>query len=57
MLLEIVAYRDGIGFFANGVFLTSVNQVTLLGGTVALGVEPGTTADFDTLRIRDVTPR
>ena len=27
-----------------------------LGGTLALGVEPGTSADFDTLSIRDTTP-
>ena len=28
-----------------------------LGGTVALGVEVNTTADFDSLIIRDLTPR
>jgi uncharacterized protein YraI len=54
--LEIVAHRDSIGFFANNAFITSINPTTALGGTVAIGVEAGTTADFDTLIIRDTTP-
>ena len=54
--LEIVAYRDKVGFFANNEFMTSIAPTTLLGGTVALGVDPGTTADFDALVIRDLTP-
>jgi len=55
--LEILAFRDKVGFFANNEFLTSIAPTTLLGGTVALGVEVNTTADFDSLIIRDLTPR
>jgi hypothetical protein len=54
--VEIVANRDLIGFFVAGEFITSINDPALLGGTVALGVETGTTADFDTLLIRDLSP-
>jgi serine/threonine-protein kinase len=54
--LEIITYRDRIGFFANGEFLTAINPASILGGTIALGVESGTTADFDTFVIRDTTP-
>jgi serine/threonine-protein kinase len=54
--LEVIAYRDAIGFYANGVFVGAVTQATLLGGTLALGVEGNAVADFDTLVIRDATP-
>ncbi|MDX2137349.1 MAG: serine/threonine protein kinase [Chloroflexota bacterium] len=54
--LEIIAYRDAIGFYANGVYVGAVSQGTLLGGTLALGVEGITVADFDTLVFRDATP-
>ncbi|MCC6614659.1 MAG: protein kinase [Anaerolineae bacterium] len=55
--LEILAYRDKVGFFANNEFITSISPTTLLSGTVAIGVEVDTTADFDSLVIRDLTPR
>jgi eukaryotic-like serine/threonine-protein kinase len=54
--LEILAYRGRVGFFANGEFIGSVNPANLLGGTVALGVETNTTADFDSLIVRDASP-
>lgn len=52
----IITYRGQLAFFANGRFITALDNAVFLGGTVALGVEPGTTADFDTLIIRDTTP-
>jgi len=36
--------------------VVAVEDQTTLGGTVALGVGRDSTADFDTLFIRDVTP-
>ena len=54
--LEILTYQDSVGFFVGGEFIAAVDSALLLGGSVALGVEPGTTADFDTLVIRDVSP-
>jgi serine/threonine protein kinase len=56
VLLEIVTYQDKVGFFVGGEYVGSVERATMFGGSVALGVETGTTADFDTLIIRDVTP-
>ncbi len=54
--LEIVTYHDRIAFYANGVYLTSLNIRNFLGGTVGFGVEPNTTAQFDNLVVYDVTP-
>jgi hypothetical protein len=54
--VSVVTFKDKLAFFANGRFLVFVDNAEQLGGTLALGVEPGTTADFDTLIIRDTTP-
>jgi hypothetical protein len=55
--LVAITYRDQLAFFANGRFITSLDNAEDLGGSLAIGVETGTTADFDTLIIRDTTPR
>ncbi len=57
MELVVVAFHDRIAFFCNGKLVKVVLDVQWLGGTVALGVEPGTTAHFDDLLIRDTSPR
>ncbi|MFZ4813108.1 MAG: protein kinase domain-containing protein [Phototrophicaceae bacterium] len=54
--LEVVTYQDRAAFFVNGNFLYAVTGTQILGGTVAIGVEENTTAEFDTLLIRDTTP-
>ena len=54
--LTAITYHDKLAFFANGQFILSLENAEALGGTLALGVEDGTTADFDTLIIRDTTP-
>jgi len=54
--LEILTYQDAVAFFVNDVFVVSAEKQTTLGGTVALGVARDTTADFDTLFIRDTSP-
>lgn len=53
--LAVVMQDDKLAFFANEQFLVALDNVDVLGGTVALGVEGGTTADFDSLVIRDTT--
>ncbi len=54
--LRAITIGDKLAFFANGRFITFVEGAEKLIGTLALGVEPGTTADFDSLLIRDTTP-
>ncbi len=51
-----ITYKDKLAFFVNQRFVASVDNAAGLGGTLALGVEDGTTADFDELIIRDTTP-
>ncbi len=55
--LVAVALDDRIAFFANGRLVHTVIDSDWLGGAVAIGVEPGSTADFDDLIIRDTSPR
>ncbi len=55
--LIILALDDRIAFFANGRLVAVDVDTTWLGGTVAIGVEEGTTAHFDDLFIRDTSPR
>ncbi len=55
--LEIITLDDQMAFFANGTLVTVLTDVEWLGGTMALGVEEGTTAHFDDLVIRDTSPR
>ncbi len=47
---------DKVAFFANGRFLTSINGADILNGSIALGVDPATTADFDNMQLRDASP-
>jgi hypothetical protein len=54
--MEALMLRDMIAFFVNGEFVTVVDASAKLGGTIALGVDENTTADFDTLIIRDTSP-
>lgn len=54
--LTVISFEDQLAFFADGRFVTSIDNALELGGTVALGVEEFTTADFDTLIIRDTSP-
>jgi hypothetical protein len=51
-----ISYHDQLAFFANGRFVTSIDNAVDLGGSIALGVNEGATVDFDTLIIRDTTP-
>lgn len=51
----IVTVDDKMAFFADGRLLTAVNGVDLLGGTLAIGVQPNTIAHFDDLIFRDTT--
>jgi serine/threonine protein kinase len=54
--LLAITYQDKLAFFANGQFILALENAATLGGTLALGVENGTTADFDSLIIRDTSP-
>jgi hypothetical protein len=54
--LKIITLRDHVYFFANNTFIASADGRLALGGTLALGVDPATTADFDSLVIRDTSP-
>ena len=50
--LLVIAYHDKAAFFANNRFLNSIENTTILNGTTALGVDPGTVADFDHFQMR-----
>jgi hypothetical protein len=54
--LTVITYKQRIAFFVDGHFVVAIDDALTLGGTVALGVDNGTTADFDSLIIRDTTP-
>ncbi len=54
--LTAITYKQRIAFFVDGHFIMAIDPALALGGTVALGVDAGTTADFDSLIIRDTTP-
>jgi len=56
MTLTVITYKQRIAFFVEGHFILAIDDALALGGTVALGVDNGTTADFDNLIIRDTTP-
>jgi serine/threonine protein kinase len=55
--LIIITLDDRVAFFANGRLIAVDIDTDWLGGTLAIGVEEGTTADFDDLFIRDTSPR
>jgi hypothetical protein len=54
--ITAISFEDKLAFFVNNRFVTFIDNATKLGGTLSLGVEANTTADFDTLIIRDTTP-
>ncbi|MEO8608598.1 MAG: protein kinase [Chloroflexota bacterium] len=54
--LTVITFKEKLAFFANGQFVAALDNAETYGGTLALGVESGTTADFDSLIIRDTTP-
>jgi hypothetical protein len=54
--ITIVTLRDHVYFFVNNVFIASGDGTLALGGTAALGIEPGTSVDFDTFLVRDTSP-
>jgi len=54
--LTVITYKQRIAFFVDGHFVVAIDDALALGGTVALGVDNGSTADFDSLIIRDTTP-
>lgn len=57
--LQVIAIRDRLALWLNGqlvFFAEGVDASRSLGGTVALGVDPGVTADFDDLEVRDQSP-
>ena len=54
--LTAITLKEKLAFFANGQFVAALDNAETYGGTLALGVESGTTADFDSLIIRDTTP-
>lgn len=54
--LTAITFDDQLAFFANGRFLVVIDNAVSFGGTMALGVEEGTSADFDDLEIRDTSP-
>ncbi len=54
--LMIVTYQDKVAFFANGRPVGAATSVPVLSGTIAIGVEKDSVADFDDLELRDVSP-
>ncbi|MBW4437328.1 MAG: protein kinase [Pleurocapsa minor GSE-CHR-MK-17-07R] len=54
--VEILTLDNLVAFFVNGQLVHSISNATQLGGSLALGVDPGTSADFDTLVVRDTSP-
>jgi len=54
--LLIVTYQDKVAFFVNGRFVVAQENISILGGTVALGVTENSTARFDNFQLRDVSP-
>ncbi|MBN2302990.1 MAG: serine/threonine protein kinase [Anaerolineae bacterium] len=51
----VVALDDKIAFFADGRYLAAIRDAELLGGTLAVGVEAYSKADFDDLVLRDTS--
>jgi hypothetical protein len=54
--ITAITYQDRLAFFVNGIFVLSLDNALALGGSLALGVEANTTADFDSLVVRDTSP-
>jgi hypothetical protein len=56
MDIAIVSFEDRLAFFVNDTFLYALDNAETLGGTLALGVNEGSTVHFDSLTIRDTSP-
>jgi hypothetical protein len=54
--LQILTLRDQVYFFVNDTYIGQGDGTLALGGTIAIGVDPNTIADFDALTIRDTSP-
>lgn len=54
--LEILTLDNKVSYFVNGVFVAAADGSLQLGGTMALGVEANTTANFDSVIVRDTSP-
>lgn len=57
--VEVIALGDRLALWLNGTlvyFIEGDGAARALGGTVALGVDAGVTADFDDLNVRDQSP-
>ncbi len=54
--LQILTLKDKVYFFVNDRFVAEGDGTLALGGTISVGVDPNTTADFDSLVIRDTSP-
>ncbi|NJL94229.1 MAG: hypothetical protein HC915_11140 [Anaerolineae bacterium] len=53
----ILTLDDRMAFFLDGLLVTSVRDVSLYGGSLAIGVEPNSLAHFDDLIFRDTSVR
>jgi hypothetical protein len=53
--IEIVTLDDQIAFFADGLLLTAIDDVELLAGSLAVGVEANGIGHFDDLIVRDTS--
>jgi serine/threonine-protein kinase len=53
--IQIVLLDDRMAVFADGRLQAAINDLELLGGTVAVGVGPNSLAQFDDLLIRDTS--
>ena len=54
--LKVISFQEKLAFFVNDEFITMVDNALSLGGSVGLGVEVNTVADFDEFEVRDTTP-
>lgn len=54
--LTLLTYRDRFAVFVGERLLVTFRDERKFGGTLALGVNEGTVADFDTLILRDTSP-
>ncbi len=54
--LQILTLKDHVYFFVNNRYVAEGDGTLALGGTISVGVDPATTADFDSLVIRDTSP-
>ena len=52
----MITLGDKLAFFANDRFVVFIDNATKLDGSIALGVDEATTADFDTFIVRDTSP-